>query len=350
MTYLDHQDLRTLLSAVGHLNSDFDPRTLAVRALAAASSIIAADSVVFTGFRYDGGIADLVWDTGDGFSPEEIEVFVAYIHEHPLFRAYISEGRTDTLRVTDLLPAEKWERTGLYNEFYRRVGVSDQLVTPIPVSDELFVTCSININHKDFSERDKDSLDLLAPHLGNAIRNAFAYGRLSSALDTEACGIVALDSAGKPIYLSEFARLLFDRYFVSENYSAYNVPETLGEWILKHPLSAPAYEFKAPPTPLTIVNRNGELSIRLTANPHTGERTLLLEEKRFASPEAFYPLGLTKREAEILFLITQGKADNVIATLCGISVRTVNKHVEHVYQKLGVETRTAAMLRGLELL
>ncbi|CAN5240326.1 hypothetical protein BH20ACI1_BH20ACI1_02440 [soil metagenome] len=48
--------------------------------------------------------------------------------------------------------------------------------------------------------------------------------------------------------------------------------------------------------------------------------------------------------------MAQGKTNIKIGMLCKISRRTVQKHVEHIYDKLGVETRTAAMLRALELL
>jgi DNA-binding CsgD family transcriptional regulator len=63
----------------------------------------------------------------------------------------------------------------------------------------------------------------------------------------------------------------------------------------------------------------------------------------------FDSFGLTRREAEILFWIMQGKTDPVIADICRISLRTVHKHVENIYIKMGVETRTAAMLKALEI-
>jgi len=76
-----------------------------------------------------------------------------------------------------------------------------------------------------------------------------------------------------------------------------------------------------------------------------------VEEKSFSPSNALLKRSeLTPREAEILFWVTNGKTNDVIATICDISPRTVHKHVEHIYQKLGVETRTAAMLRGLELI
>jgi len=59
---------------------------------------------------------------------------------------------------------------------------------------------------------------------------------------------------------------------------------------------------------------------------------------------------LTPRECEVLRWLATGKTDADIAALLGISVRTVHKHLEHVYVKLGVETRTAAVMRALGIL
>jgi DNA-binding CsgD family transcriptional regulator len=53
-------------------------------------------------------------------------------------------------------------------------------------------------------------------------------------------------------------------------------------------------------------------------------------------------LGLTRREAEVLAWVAKGKTNEQIGLILGISVRTVQKHLEHVFSKLGVETRTAA--------
>lgn len=51
---------------------------------------------------------------------------------------------------------------------------------------------------------------------------------------------------------------------------------------------------------------------------------------------------LTKRESEIMHWLTEGKRDREIACIIGVSHRTVHHHVEHILQKLCVETRTAA--------
>jgi DNA-binding NarL/FixJ family response regulator len=61
-------------------------------------------------------------------------------------------------------------------------------------------------------------------------------------------------------------------------------------------------------------------------------------------------LGLTPRVAEVLLWLTQGKTNGEIAVILGNSEATVKKQVLEIFGKLGVETRTAASLRALEVL
>jgi DNA-binding CsgD family transcriptional regulator len=82
------------------------------------------------------------------------------------------------------------------------------------------------------------------------------------------------------------------------------------------------------------------------------ESMLLLSR---AAPEATAPrplqqVALTPRETEVLSWISKGKTNRDIADILGMSPRTVNKHLEHIFEKLGVETRTAAAAIAGQLL
>jgi len=78
---------------------------------------------------------------------------------------------------------------------------------------------------------------------------------------------------------------------------------------------------------------------------------LVLEETSPSpNPSALMPLGLTPREAEVLFWVAQGKSNPDIATIIGAAVRTVHKHVENVFRKLGCETRAAAAVTAQSVL
>ena len=54
-------------------------------------------------------------------------------------------------------------------------------------------------------------------------------------------------------------------------------------------------------------------------------------------------LGLTLREVEILMWISRGKTNKEVGLILESSHRTVNKHLEHIFEKLGVTTRAAAV-------
>ena len=70
----------------------------------------------------------------------------------------------------------------------------------------------------------------------------------------------------------------------------------------------------------------------------------------FSSSAPLAKLGLTPRAAEALLWLAQGKTNSDIATILGITESTVKKHVQEMFEKLGVETRGAATVRALEVL
>jgi DNA-binding NarL/FixJ family response regulator len=70
----------------------------------------------------------------------------------------------------------------------------------------------------------------------------------------------------------------------------------------------------------------------------------------FSSPEPLRKLGLTPRATEALLWLAQGKTNSDIASILGVSESTIKKHVQEMFDKLGVETRGAAMVRALEVL
>jgi DNA-binding CsgD family transcriptional regulator len=75
----------------------------------------------------------------------------------------------------------------------------------------------------------------------------------------------------------------------------------------------------------------------------------LLRERPDIGPEAVESFGLTRRESEILFWMSESKTNPEIATILGISPRTIQKHAEHLFSKIRVSNRLEAQRLGLEL-
>jgi DNA-binding NarL/FixJ family response regulator len=66
------------------------------------------------------------------------------------------------------------------------------------------------------------------------------------------------------------------------------------------------------------------------------------------SPEAALPGRLSGREMEVLRLAAGGASNKQIASLLAVSIRTVHAHMSHILAKLGVGSRTEAVVRGLQ--
>jgi DNA-binding response OmpR family regulator/DNA-binding CsgD family transcriptional regulator len=95
----------------------------------------------------------------------------------------------------------------------------------------------------------------------------------------------------------------------------------------------------------------GALEARVTAAGDDDLVTILLEERRQAGDfSALRALGLSEREAEVLFWMSEGKSNPEIALILGAATGTIKKHAENIFAKLGVENRAAAMRLALERL
>ncbi|MEY4384921.1 MAG: hypothetical protein RLY20_204 [Verrucomicrobiota bacterium] len=97
--------------------------------------------------------------------------------------------------------------------------------------------------------------------------------------------------------------------------------------------------------PVRVDELLGAIEARLErAQQHAGFKA------DFSSAAPLEALGLSAREAEILLWVAQGKSNSETGVILHISAATVKKHLEHIYEKLGVEGRNGATLRAVELL
>jgi len=118
--------------------------------------------------------------------------------------------------------------------------------------------------------------------------------------------------------------------------------ERLHHWISELAHRRPPPQESAPQ--LSLNHEGGRLNIQYAGEVHGGEHLLLLEEHRddLSARRLAERLGLTMRESEVLSWLSAGKTNRDIGEILGMSPPTVNKHLEHIYIKLGVETRSAA--------
>lgn len=341
------RDAQALLTALAALYSDVDRQTLAGRTLKVVGGLISAEVIYFEFWKSQIHSPD-GWGTPQmEFTADQREALNAFIHENPVFLEVVAKRRTDAVMLSDFVSVRQFSNTNIYNEFYRQLNdAKTQLAISLPVSRDSDITCQLNRVGRDFSERDRSILNLIAPHLINAIRNAFAFERLNAALEKKESGVISIDGNGRMQFVSAFARRLLDRYFAEEKRADNSLPQSLWEWLKS---AGADDDFDAPRTPLRVSRADAQLSVRAVYNSTTLERTLLLEERRALTPEILEAsLPVTRRESQVLFWMAQGKSDGEIAIICGISRHTAQKHAQNIYIKLGVESRAAAMMRALQ--
>jgi DNA-binding CsgD family transcriptional regulator len=175
-----------------------------------------------------------------------------------------------------------------------------------------------------FSRRDRTVLDHLQPHLDHLWRAAQSRRRLRAAIaglestnEQDARGVILLAADGRIEFASPPAQRLMRECFGTRDKA--KLPVVLREWF-ESESGTPAFRLRLKDRSITVF-RSGD--------------ALLLEEVRDE-------LGLTPREREILAWVARGSTNSEIAEALWIAPTTVRKHLENVYAKLGVHTRTAA--------
>jgi len=173
--------------------------------------------------------------------------------------------------------------------------------------------------------------------IGVHMRGARQARQARNALDAYGHATIAVRMQARPpklVWQTPLARRWLPDYFDTPPDV---VPEPLLEWLtaaLAHPEQRP----------LSIARESRQLVCTLQGRTVDDDWLVVLREvSDAAAVEAvMQTLKLTLRESEVLYWVVQGKTNPDIGDILGSSPATVKKHLERVYEKLGVETRTAA--------
>ena len=171
--------------------------------------------------------------------------------------------------------------------------------------------------------RAQEVLARLATH----VRNARAVRLAREAVDVGGLGVLVVDARGRIAWRSPQAQARLVECFGEEGEAASIA------WLMQ---AGDEAQRSAPDGRVLSARRLGEVGL--------GETMWLLQmrEPGAAPASRLATASLTPRETEVLSWIAKGKTNRDVAEILGMSPRTVNKHLEHVFEKLGVETRAAA--------
>lgn len=166
--------------------------------------------------------------------------------------------------------------------------------------------------------------------LATHVRNARATRLAREAVDVAGMGAVVLDGRQRVAWRSPQATRWLDSAFAGADAVA-----RARSWLAGAAAAGDA---------VTELPDGSRLVARHMGQSGFAEAMLLLNvtPAGTVAPARVPPVALTPRESEVLSWLAKGKTNRDIADILGMSPRTVNKHLEHIFEKLGVETRTAA--------
>ena len=183
--------------------------------------------------------------------------------------------------------------------------------------------------------RPKEVLARIVAHMHSARQARQAR----NALDAFGHATIAVRAADlRLVWQTPLARTLLPAYF---DVAAGQMPPALTAWLQSQ--AALAVEQREP-RPLTVTRGAKQLMLSLQERTADDDWLIVMREVSDAAVvEAMtQQFKLTMREAEVLYWVVKGKTNRDIGDILGSSPATVKKHLERVYVKLGVETRTAA--------
>lgn len=173
-----------------------------------------------------------------------------------------------------------------------------------------------------------------------------------NALDAFGYASITVRAAdGRIVWQTPLARELLQGFFGVASPWA---PEPVQDWLRRQLLAAERSAPPAEPPRLSLEQGPRRLIFRLhqQAGESAGGGDWLIVMRELSDAKLIESMGLafklTAREAEVLYWVVKGKINRDVGDILGASPATVKKHLERVFAKLGVETRTAAAAMALQ--
>ena len=343
------------LTAAYDLHRHRDPHSQELRIAQIAGQMLGCDSALLIAVdvaRRDFRLAG--WPSDHFQQVDHAAVARLHAAEHPFVARCTASRSVKAIRLSDLAPREQFARTSLYRNLYRFHGIEHQLMMLVASPDALWRVLVLNRKSHDFANEEAVALESLWPHIMLAQRNTrrrIEVQPRSPGVDAvaETAGVMVVNSAALVTLCSEQARTWLAEYFGSSGFGRrISLPAPVQDWFfdrLRRESQGMGLRVERR-DPLVITRGDRFLSLDLIIDRGKDLHLLTLEEAGFNAPSpSLQAMGLTQREAEVMSWVAQGKTAREIGMIIGNSARTVQKHMEHIFEKLGVESRTAAILK-----
>jgi DNA-binding CsgD family transcriptional regulator len=345
MPRLTHRQYRLVLENIRRLYAETSVAALRRRMVIDLRRLVPADYIAFN-LVLRGSNAKVIERFADPDPPlaqSLLPAFNAHCREHPFVTKPNDRRAPGARKLSDYLDQTQLQATGLFNEYYRKLGTRFQMYFPFDTGGRQGLGITLNRGMADFDDLDRAILDLLLPHYRQAYLNASALEQtrcvcpsVSDGQPPDGEGTLIARHGGTVEWVCDRAFSFLLAYLDTSVEAGRLLPEPLRSWCEGGQVAV-----ERTTVPLRLTTNRGTLVLRVVAR-RENQTIILIRERPFAG-KANPICTLTSREREVLSWVAQAKSNAEIAVILGLSVLTVGKHLENIFAKLGVENRTAAM-------
>ncbi len=289
------------------------------------------------------------WPISISIAAAQVAAWERWSHQNPSLIHMLRTGDGSACRISDFLSRDELHHLELYEYVFKPFGIEYQVAVGLPAPQPVVVGIALNRVTSDFTDDEVALLNVLRPHFVQAYRRVQLLDERRRVLESVS-GILhnegrAFHVIGTPV--TDQVGSLWSPYFAE---SSSDVPTPVQSWLDDERAALVAGRPERLSQPLVCLRDGSRLTIRYV--PGGRGPDLLWLDERVSENDAtpLRRLGLTSRQAEILWLLTKGLSTKSIASELNLSVGTVKKHLEHVYRKLGVATGTAAVAQAFDAL
>ena len=321
------------------------------------TGIVASDLTTLSICDLERGTRRVVGRKAESLSEADRAAFDRHFRQHPLVRFHSAHPGGPTQRISDCMNVHAFRNSALHADYYRRIGINYVMALPLRIDHANVISVVFNRNHSDFKDGERAVLDAVRQPLAAIYRNLVVCEEAGIGL--KCMGQLAADGGwqmmrvtltGQILDASPATIRLLGRFFPEYTSGRQGeLPATLFAWFASSRnwgLERPAIKYGQQ---FTLSRLGSRLTVHFVPDPDDASAGYLLMkgDRLDVCADHLVELPVTGREREVLALVAAGKTNGEIAAILAISARTVQKHLEHIFQKLGVETRTAAAVSAL---
>ena len=270
------------------------------------------------------------------------EVFRRHMVENPILRHFETTGEGGVTSWSDVDPTGEFLRTVLYRELYAPRGIRSQIAFLLPAPPGIHVSLVINRDGTEFSARERALLTEARLHLVNIYRlvsHAEAARLRDAALADDGWSVVLVDDSGTVLESNEVAVAIGRSAGVDLTVGA-----SLGRlWTAVSGPLGDRWALSRSTAPIRVGGGDG-FETRLVKSP-VGQHVLWIRQRNRVTEKDAMALGLTARQAQVAMLLVDGYTNAAIAKELGVADSTVRRHMEAIFDRLGVRSRAAVVGR-----